>query len=55
MRFGINYITKEDFLSIYYIAHAQIITEKNIFSSFLATGFIPFNPDCILLTLNPIL
>ena len=54
MRLGINYIIKEDFLSVYYIAHAQAITEKNILSSFLATGLIPFNPDCVLSTLDPI-
>ena len=54
MRLGINHITKEDFLSVYYIAHAQAITEKNILSSFLATGLVPFNPDCVLSTLGPI-
>ena len=55
MRFSINYIIKEDFLSIYYIIYTQAITEKNILSSFLATGFIPFNLDYILLTLGPII
>ena len=55
MRLGINHIIKEDFLSVYYIAHTQAITEKNILSSFLATGLIPFNPDCILSTLGPVI
>ena len=54
MRFGINYITKENFLSISYIAYTQAITEKNILSSFLATRFDSFNLDYILLTLNPV-
>ena len=54
MRLGINYIIKEDFLLIYYIAYTQSITEKNILSSFSATGLIPFNPDYILSTLGPI-
>ena len=54
MRLGINYIIKEDFLSVYHIAHTQAITEKNIFSSFSATGLVPFNPDCVLSTLGPV-
>ena len=54
MRLGINHIIKEDFLLVYYIAYTQAITKKNILTSFSATGFIPFNPGYILLTLSPI-
>lgn len=53
MWLGINHITKEEFLSVYYAAHTQAITEKNIRSSFLAAGLVPFNPERILSTLSP--
>jgi hypothetical protein len=52
MRLGINYINKDEFLRLYYLAHVEAITEKNIRSRFTATGLIPFNLDRILLTLS---
>jgi hypothetical protein len=54
MRLGINHINKEEFLHLYYPAHVQAITEKNIQSGFAATGLVPFNPDQVLSTLNPV-
>jgi hypothetical protein len=54
MRLGINYINKDEFLRLYYPAHVEAITEKNIRSGFAATGLIPFNLDRILSTLSPV-
>jgi hypothetical protein len=54
MRLGINHINKEEFLHLYYPAHVQAITEKNIQSGFAATGLVPYDPDRVLSTLNPI-
>ncbi len=54
MRLGINHITKEEFLSLYYQAHIQAITEKNIQSGFAATGLVPYDPERVLSILNPI-
>jgi hypothetical protein len=54
MRLGINHISKDEFLPAYYPAHAQAITEKNVRSSFLATGLVLFDPERVLSGLNPI-
>jgi hypothetical protein len=54
MRLGINHISKDEFLPAYYQAHIQAITEKNVRSSFLATGLVPFDPERVLSRLNPI-
>jgi hypothetical protein len=54
MRLGINHISKDEFLPAYYQAHTQAITEKNIRSSFLATGLVLFDPERVLSGLNPI-
>lgn len=53
IRLGINHISKEEFLGLYYEAH-QAITPKSIINSFAATGLVPFNPDIVLSTLSPI-
>jgi hypothetical protein len=47
-RLGINHIVKDDFLSLYYVAHIQAITEKNIKASFEAAGLVPSNPERVL-------
>jgi hypothetical protein len=52
MRLGINHITKEDFLSMYYEAHKQAITTSNICSGFTATGLVPFEPEHVLSQLS---
>lgn len=52
MRLGINHINKEEFLSLYYAAHTEAMSGKNIQSGFEATGLVPFNPDYVLSTLN---
>jgi hypothetical protein len=54
MRYGVNHITKEQFLEAYLIAHKQAITESNILSGFRASGLVPFNPQRVLDTLIPI-
>ncbi len=54
MRLGINHITKDDFLEVYYPAHEVAITQKNVISGFAATGLVPFNPQRVLENLPPI-
>ena len=54
MRLGVNHMTKEEFLPVYHRAHVAAITAKNIQSSFRATGLVPYDPDQVLLTLNPV-
>jgi hypothetical protein len=54
IRLSINHIDKEEFLQLYYPAHVQAITEKNIWSGFTATGLVPYDPDRVLSTLNPV-
>ena len=51
----INHIVKDDFLPLYYAAHIQTITEKNIKAGFTAAGLIPFNPERVLENLPCIL
>jgi hypothetical protein len=55
IRLSINYITKEEFPSLYYQAHIKAITERNIRSGFIAIGLIPYDLERILSTLNLIL
>jgi hypothetical protein len=41
-------VKKANFFSLFWDAWVASFTEKNIFSSFKATGVHPFNPDVIL-------
>jgi hypothetical protein len=52
MRLGINHINKVDFLSIYRRAHSEAFKDSNIRSGFMATGLVPYNPHCVLSTLQ---
>lgn len=52
MRLGINHISKDDFLPAYRVAHNESIIEKNIRSSFAASGIVPYNPDQVLSNLS---
>lgn len=54
MRLGVNHIDKDEFLRHYPSAHVQAMTEKTIQSGFAATGLVPFDPDRVLSTLNPV-
>ena len=45
---GVNYIIKNDFLSLYHAAHAQAMTEKNVKASFAAAGLVPYDPERVL-------
>lgn len=42
---GINYIDKSEFLPFYQQARAEALHEKNIRSSFAATGLVPYELD----------
>lgn len=55
MRLGINYITKEEFLPAFLIAHRQVMITKTITSGFKATSLVPFNPQRVLKKLGPII
>jgi hypothetical protein len=44
IRLGINYITKEEFLPAFLIAHRQVMIAGTITSGFRATGLVPFDP-----------
>jgi hypothetical protein len=54
MRLGVNHITKDDFLFVYFLAYKAAITEKNICSGFRASGLVPHDPDRVISELNPI-
>ena len=54
MRLGVNHITKDEFLFVYYPAHIAAITKKTICSGFRASGLVPHDPDRVLSELNPI-
>ena len=47
-RLGINHITKTEFLPLYYAAHVQAMTEKNVKASFAAAGLVPYDPERVL-------
>ena len=54
MRLGVNHISKEEFLSAYFPAHQASFTTSNIQAGFAATGLVPYEPNRVLLALNPI-
>jgi hypothetical protein len=54
MRLGVNHISKEEFLFAYIEAHKRSFTTKNIQAGFAATGLVPYEPDTVLSTLDPI-
>ena len=53
IRLGINHITKDDFLSIYYPAHVSAITTLNIINGFAAYSLVPYDPNRVLDKLPP--
>src|ERR1051326_7779194 len=55
MRAGVNHITKDDFLAVYYDTHLAALTSSNICSGFRAAGLVPHNPEEVLSLLSPIL
>ncbi|OJD26579.1 guanylate kinase [Blastomyces percursus] len=55
MRLGINHIDKEEFLTLYPIAHARALTDNNIKSGFRAAGLDPYDPEQVLSRLNTIM
>ena len=54
MRLGVNFISKVEFLSAYIEAHKLSFTTSNILVGFVATSLVPYEPDRVLSTLNPI-
>ena len=54
MRLGVNHITKEEFLEVYYRAHTAAMSARSIQSGFWATGLVPYEPDQVLARLNPV-
>jgi hypothetical protein len=44
----INYIDKQDFLEVYYIAYTATMNPANIYSSFAAAGLVLYNPERVL-------
>jgi len=51
MQLGINYIDKQDFLSLYQSSQ-KALSEANIKSGFAATDLVSFNPQHVLNVLN---
>ena len=49
----IYYITKVDFLLAFKAAYDKTFTKENILGSFRGAGIVPFNPEAVLLRLNP--
>jgi hypothetical protein len=52
MRNRVNYIDKQDFLEAYYTARTETMNQSNIYSSFAATGVVPYDPERVLTKLN---
>jgi hypothetical protein len=48
MQLGINHIDKDDFLAAYPQARTEAFKEVNIWNGFMATGLVPYNPQCVL-------
>jgi len=48
MQHSINYINKEDFITIYQQVHPQVLTASNICSGFAASGLVPYKPEQVL-------
>jgi len=54
MKLGVNHISKEEFLTAYLEAHKLSFTTSNVQAGFAATGLVPYEPNRVLSTLNPI-
>ena len=52
MQVGINYINKDDFLTLYKEICPAVFQSATIQSGFKATGITPFNPDRVLSELH---
>jgi hypothetical protein len=52
MGLGINYINKDEFLTIYSSVRTEALNEKNIQSGFRATGLALYDPEQVLSRLN---
>lgn len=52
IRDGVNHIDKPDFLRCYIQARTEALNERNIRSSFAATGLTPYDPDRVLTHLH---
>jgi hypothetical protein len=52
MALGINYINKDEFLTIYSSVRTTVLNEGNIQSAFKATGLIPYDSEQVLSRLN---
>lgn len=52
MRYGINHITKTEFLPAFKAAFDASISPANIRGAFRGSGLIPFNPEAVISTLD---
>jgi hypothetical protein len=52
IRLGVNYIDKQEFLPLYQQARTEALHERNIRSSFAATGLVPYDSDRVLSILH---
>jgi hypothetical protein len=52
MRARYNHIEKLDFLTAYTIARIESITPNIVYSGFVATGLVPYDPERVLSKLN---
>jgi hypothetical protein len=48
----VNHIDKQDFLEAFFAARTESLTPANIYSSFAATGLVPYDPERVLSKLN---
>jgi hypothetical protein len=48
MGLGVNHIDKQEFLPLYQQARTEALHERNVRSSFAATGLVPYEPDRVL-------
>ena len=55
IRNHIFYITKQDFLAIFYTAFLASFTQSNIKAGFKGSRLYLFNPEAVLSQLDPIL
>jgi hypothetical protein len=52
MALGVNHINKPEFITLYQQARIEALHERNILSSFTATGLIPYDPERVLSVLG---
>jgi hypothetical protein len=54
IRLSVSHISKEEFLRAYLAAHSSSFSTSNVQGAFAATGLVPYDPERVLSTLEPV-